>query len=90
MQRILEGAFNNPKNGHQQKLQTPILLPAEVGKKLNLAWTLFFLVLGTVNLYVAYQFSDSVWVNFKLYGITLTTLIFSILQTICLMRYLKF
>ena len=50
---------------------------------------MFFLLLGALNIYVAYQFNDNVWVNFKLYGITAATLIFSVLQTIFLMRYLK-
>ncbi len=89
MQRILEGALSNPKNGKKQKVHTSVVLPLGVGKKLNLAWTLFFLVLGTINIYIAYQFNDNVWVNFKLYGITVATLIFSLLQTIFLLRYVK-
>jgi intracellular septation protein len=89
MQRILEGALSNQKQAEAKAPQEPILLPPKVGTKLNAAWTLFFLFLGAVNIYVAYQFSDDVWVNFKLYGITVATLIFSVLQTVFLMRYIK-
>ena len=89
MQRILEGALSNEKNMKQVKSPHELVIPPQVGKKLNIAWTLFFLLLGALNIYVAYQFNDNVWVNFKLYGITAATLIFSVLQTIFLMRYLK-
>lgn len=84
MQRLLEGTMKGQKNAVLQ-----LELPVQVGKKLNLAWSLFFLALGGINLYVAYNFGDEAWVNFKLYGITLATIAFSILQTIFLMRYLK-
>ena len=36
--------------------------------QLNLAWSLFFLGMGLLNLYVAYQFDEATWVNFKLFG----------------------
>lgn len=84
MQRFLEASVKGQKD---QSVQ--IILPAHVGKKINIAWTLFFILLGTVNLYVAYTFDDNVWVNFKLYGITSATLLFSVLQTLFLMRYMK-
>jgi intracellular septation protein len=40
--------------------------------KLSGAWILFFLALGALNLYVAYNFSESAWVNFKLASIGIT------------------
>lgn len=89
MQRILEGALANQNNPNQKGAATQLIIPNAVGQKLNLAWTLFFLILGAVNVYVAYQFNDNVWVNFKLYGITTATLIFSLLQTAFLMKYIK-
>jgi intracellular septation protein len=89
MQRLLEGALNNQNKGNAQDLPIQILLPDKVGKKINLAWFLFFLILGAVNVYVAYHLSDNAWVNFKLYGITSATLVFSLLQTVFLMRYIK-
>lgn len=86
MQRLLEGALQNQK---QAATQPEVLLPDSVGKILNLAWILFFLALGSLNVYIAYHFSDAAWVNFKLYGITGATLIFSLLQTIYLMKHIK-
>ena len=84
MQRLLETALNNQNN-----TQEVVVLPNRVGKQLNFAWALFFLILGALNIYVAYHFSDAVWVNFKLYGITAATIIFSCAQTAFLMRYVK-
>jgi len=76
-QRVLETAMKEQAT-----------IPHRVGRKLNIAWTLFFLTLGSVNLYIAYHYSDEVWVNFKLYGITAATLLFSVLQTLFLVRHL--
>ncbi len=63
-------------------------IPVAVWKRLNMAWSLFFILLGSVNLYVAYQFSTDAWVNFKLYGVLAALFIFSFLQAIYLARYM--
>jgi intracellular septation protein len=51
-------------------------------------WIGFFSAMGIVNLYVAYNFSEEVWVYFKLFGLLGLTLVFVIMQTIYLARYL--
>lgn len=63
-------------------------LPAAVWRRLNLAWTTFFIVIGAVNLFVAYSFEEQVWVNFKLFGMLGLTFLFVILQSFYLSRYL--
>lgn len=64
-------------------------IPYRVWKRLNLMWAIFFIGLGGVNLYIAYHYSDSAWVNFKFYGITSALILFSILQTVYLAKYLS-
>lgn len=64
-------------------------LPDRTWKKMNFAWATFFIILGGVNLFVAYHFSTDVWVNFKLYGILVLLLVFSFLQALCLSRYIN-
>jgi intracellular septation protein len=64
-------------------------VPRFVWRRLNLAWMIFFLLLGTANIYVAYTFSTDTWVNFKVYGIMTLLLGFSFVQAICLTRYLS-
>jgi len=41
-----------------------------VWKKINIFTVLFFILLGFINLFVAYNFSENTWVNFKLFGLT--------------------
>jgi intracellular septation protein len=63
-------------------------LPARVWKNLNIAWTVFFIVLGSVNVFVAYYFSDDAWVNFKLYGVLSALILFGVAQSFYLAKYL--
>lgn len=62
--------------------------PIAIWNKLNLAWTVFFVLLGFLNLYVAFNFTESTWVNFKLFGVTGIMFIFIIGQTLALKKYL--
>lgn len=52
--------------------------------RLNLLWVGFFIVVGAVNLYVAYNFSEEFWVKFKLFGMLGLTVVFVIIQSIWL------
>ena len=52
--------------------------------RLNQIWVAFFLVMGGVNLYVAYTFSEAFWVQFKLFGMLGLTVIFVIVQSVWL------
>lgn len=86
IQRILEGALNNSTSPQGDP---DLSIPHSLGSKLNIAWVIFFSTLGAINLYIAYTCSDAFWVNFKLYGITGVTILFSILQTALLARFIK-
>ena len=63
-----------------------ITLPDPAWRRLNLAWAMFFLVLGALNLVVAYNFEEAVWVNFKLFGLMGLTLAFALAQGFYLVR----
>lgn len=65
-----------------------VSLPAPVWSRLNQAWTWFFVAMGALNLYVAYNFSEDTWVNFKLFGMLGLTLTFVIAQSLYLSRHL--
>jgi intracellular septation protein len=65
-----------------------VSLPAPVWSRLNWAWIGFFLAMGLLNLYVAYNFSEDTWVNFKLFGMLGLTLAFVIAQSLYLSRHL--
>ena len=77
------------KNLIQKMLEPNMKLSSTIWSKLNLAWALFFIVSGILNLYVAFNFSQSTWVNFKVFGLLGLTLGFAFLQILILSRYLK-
>ncbi len=78
VQRLMEKVIEEKDN-----------VPLTVWKRLNLIWTVFFAVMGAINLYIAYHFSDNAWVNFKFYGVGLALLVFSIFQALYLAKYIS-
>ena len=56
---------------------------------LNRAWAAFFFFMGALNLYVAFEFSEETWVNFKLFGSTGLLIVFIIIQGIWLSRHME-
>ena len=45
--------------------------------------------MGLLNLYVAYTYSTSAWVNFKAFGATGLMLVFMVAQGLYLSRHIK-
>jgi intracellular septation protein len=76
------------KNLLKLLLGEQLQLPPPVWQRLNLAWVAFFAVMGTLNLWVAYSFSENAWVNFKLFGGIGLMLVFTVAQGLYLARYL--
>jgi intracellular septation protein len=72
----------------QRLMESNINLPQTVWRQLNMAWVVFFTLMGIINLWVAYHFDTNTWVNFKLFGMLGLTLIFAILQAIYLARHM--
>lgn len=72
----------------QKMMDANISLPQTIWYRLNYAWSIFFIIMGSLNLYVAYNYSMDAWVNFKLFGGAGFTLIFVFLQAIYLTRHL--
>ena len=54
--------------------------------QLSYTWSIFFVLSGILNLIVAYNFSEAVWVNFKLFGLLGLTFLFLVLQSIWISR----
>ncbi|KTD11361.1 septation protein A [Legionella jamestowniensis] len=85
---FLLSSFVGKKPLIQKMMDGNINLPTKIWYRLNYAWALFFVLMGSVNLYVAYFYSTDVWVNFKLFGGAGFTLLFVFLQAIYLTRHL--
>lgn len=71
----------------ERMLGHAITAPEAVWRKLNLAWVLFFIFAGAVNLYVAFHW-EAHWVDFKVFGSLGMTLAFVVAQTLYLSRYI--
>lgn len=76
------------KNLIKAMLGRELQLPDPVWARLNLAWVLFFALMGVVNLYVAYNFSTSAWANFKVFGVTGLILLFTLAQGVYMSKHL--
>jgi intracellular septation protein len=75
VQRLLSAAF---ESAHA--------VPANLWRRLNWLWVVFYAALGGLNLFVAYHASESTWVNFKLFGLTIATFVFLALQLLWLSK----
>ena len=73
----------------QRFLGSAIDAPRHIWQKLNTAWIIFFVVVAVMNLYIAYNFSEEFWVNFKLFGMLGLTFAFIIVQMVILSRYIS-
>lgn len=84
---LLIGQVLFKKNGIQALMGAQMTLPAEVWGRVNLSWVAFFTVMGVINLWVAYTFSTSAWVNFKLFGGIGLMLVFVLGQAVYLNKF---
>ncbi|MBP6381045.1 MAG: septation protein IspZ [Pseudomonadales bacterium] len=64
-------------------------LPAVAWRKLNSLWVANFVVVGALNLYVAYRFSEAAWVSYKLYSSIGFTLLVTALTVALIMPHVK-
>lgn len=84
---LLGSSLFSSKTLIQKLMEANIKLPELIWKRLNLAWTVFFTVMGLLNLIVAYQFDTDTWVNFKLFGGTACMIFFVLGQAFYLTKY---
>ncbi|HLU78126.1 MAG TPA: septation protein A [Burkholderiaceae bacterium] len=79
------------RNLMQKLMGGQIDMPEAAWNRLNLSWAGFFVVCGAINLYVAFsgQFTESQWVNFKVFGLMILMILFVIAQSFWLGRYMK-
>jgi intracellular septation protein len=72
----------------ERMMSANLTLPQPVWRRMNLSWALFFIVLGSVNVFVVYTFDTDTWVNFKLFGMLGLTFVFVLLQSVYLSRHI--
>ncbi|MBM3395264.1 MAG: septation protein A [Betaproteobacteria bacterium] len=85
---LLGGVWVFKRNLIRALMEKQMSLPDAVWGKLNLSWAAFFTFMGLLNLYVAYTFSEEIWVNFKLFGATGLMFVFVIAQALIISRHI--
>lgn len=72
----------------QRMLGKELTLPDTVWSTLNMSWAVFFLVCGLLNIYVAFWLPQDIWVNFKVFGLTALTLVFTLISGVYIYRHM--
>ncbi|KEY90708.1 intracellular septation protein [Candidatus Photodesmus katoptron] len=70
-------------------LEKEFTLPDYAWNKLNWGWVSFFLSSAILNIYIAYNYSLNIWVNFKVFGLLAGTLICMLLTSIYIYKNLE-
>ena len=94
---VLASQWFGKKTVIERMMSAQIALPATVWRRLNLSWGLFFVVLGTANIYVAFYYGldldpevrRGIWVNFKVFGLLGLTLLFTVIQAFFMAKHIQ-
>ncbi|EOI3551073.1 septation protein A [Cronobacter turicensis] len=85
---LLIGQWVMKKPLIQSMLGKEITLPPHAWSRLNIAWALFFIFCGLLNIYVAFWLPEAVWMNFKVFAIPGMTLVFTLLSGVYIYRHM--
>ncbi len=86
---LLVGQLLFKKNLLKSLMGAQMELPDAAWRTMNWSWTGFFVVMGVINLWVAFNFDTDTWVNFKLFGGLGLMAVFVVGQALYLGKYLK-
>lgn len=86
---LFASLFIGKKSLLERMLGQQLKLPKPAWLRLNQLWITNFIVVGTLNIYVAYNFSQSAWVNYKLYSAFGFTLLLMILTMVIIFPHIK-
>lgn len=84
---ISQFVLKNPIIKHL--LGKEIYLPENVWAKLNIGWTIFFIICMLLNLYVSHFMSNDAWYTFKVFGLTGLSLVATILTGVVVYPHLQ-
>ena len=89
--------FIGKKTLLERMLGKQITMPKRIWTQQNLLWAVFFILLGCLNIYVAFYYAldqdpatrTNTWVNFKLFGTLGLTLIFIVVQALFMAKHIQ-
>lgn len=76
---LLASHFFSKRNLVERAFANQLSLPTTVWSHLNFGWTAGFFLAGALNLYVARNYSEAFWVNYKLIGGVAITLLYMLI-----------
>lgn len=76
------------KSAIKGMLGKELSLPDAVWAKITWAWVAFFILCAVLNVYIAFQLSLDVWVNFKVFGLLIATFAYTLLTGIYIYKHL--
>ena len=85
---ILASQLAGKKSFIRLAMEESIHVPEGIWSRLNLMWGGFFVFLGSLNVYVIYNFSTDAWVKFKFWGSMGLIIAFSFAQALYLSRHM--
>ena len=86
---FIASRFFGDKPAIEHMMGHAINAPKEVWMRLNTIWIFYFIVLGAINLAVAFLLSEALWIQFKVFGNLILTFAFIIGQMPLLARYIE-
>lgn len=81
--------FIGDKTIMERTIGAQLSLPKAAWTKLNLLWSAHFTIVGGLNIWVAYRFSEDTWVSYKLYSAIGFTVLLTALTALLMSPYLK-
>jgi intracellular septation protein len=84
---FLASQFIGKKTFIERMMGSNIELSVKLWKRLNLSWSLFFISIGFLNLYVMSHYNTDDWVNFKTFVVPGLMLIFILVQMAFLYKH---
>ncbi|GJM12074.1 MAG: putative intracellular septation protein A [Pseudohongiella sp.] len=81
--------FIGDKPAIEHMMGHAVSAPKEVWHKLNSMWIAYFIVLGAINLIVAFTLSEALWIKFKVFGNLILTFGFVFAQMPILAKYIE-
>jgi len=85
---FLGSQFFGKKTFVERMMGASIELPAPIWKRLNIAWALFFISVGGINIYVMKNFNTDDWVTFKTFGVPGLMLVFIVIQMLFIYKHI--
>lgn len=86
---FLGSRFFGDKPAIEHMMGHVVNAPKEVWYRLNSIWIVYFIILGAINLTVAFTLSEALWIQFKVFGNLILTFAFVLGQMPILAKYIE-